>query len=64
MMLKEQTGITLVLNKDEDEDDDEADDVEGANWGHIGATPLAGPLLCSCTSYDDMEAFIGEYYPG
>ena len=44
MMFKKQTGVTLVLNEDEDEDED----IEGANWGHIGATPLAGPLLCSC----------------
>ena len=48
MLLKEQTGFILMLNEDKDEDEDKEDDVEGANWGHIGATPLAGPLLCSC----------------
>ena len=46
----------------------EDDDVEEANWGHIGATPLAGPLLMLllprivlihiiCGPHDDMEAY-------
>ena len=36
MLLKEQTGVILMLNEDKGEDEDKEDDVEGANWDHIG----------------------------
>ena len=49
--------------------DDKDGDVGQANWGHIGATPLAGPPLLILLlprivlihTYDYMEAFLGGH---